>query len=325
MAFSFGGNSGSAFGSFNAAAQSSAFTPPTTNPFAATNTTAPSFSFTPSQPQSSVPPHQQQQPSILSPDIQQHIQSIYDAYNPKSHHNKFQTFFYNRVDKQQVKQYIKPDSISNKQWLLAQKNNPDLTQYIPVHGIGFNDLYKRIEQQTNATNRMNQTLDDIQANVNQLSSTYISTITNSIQSIQQQHKYLQHKLLHVINNTTKIQSYNTAYLNSELQYKQQCELIHKQVNKQSYYMNKSIELNDKLSSIQNSIENNNNNNNQHKSNEIQLTMEQQSDIYQFLNNHRHALTATSDTVKNDLADITTLNEFITKQQTTQQQQKLLLQ
>lgn len=342
MAFSFGSSStgsGFSFGqssSSTATAPSFSFGSTATQPQQQQSQSQPSafsLSFAPSAQQ----PHQQQtpqQPSIfgqqqplqqqqqpqqqqstgsLPIDIQHHIQAIYDSYNPTSHNNRFQTFFYNKVDTTQVKQYVKPTYISSKQWDIAQKNNPDINNYIPVHCVGFNQLYKRIEQQNNATNKINDTLTTLNNTINDLNTEFYSSITNNIESTQKQHKYIQHKLLHIVNNITKIQSYHTPYLNSEYEYHNELNNINQLITKDTYYYNQ-------IHNIQNNVQNlvQYMSSNQNIDSNIKLDKNTQNDIYDILNSHRHALTVTVDTIKKDINDTDKILQYVDKQQTNKQ-------
>ncbi|KAG8932471.1 hypothetical protein FRC02_001095 [Tulasnella sp. 418] len=93
------------------------------------------------------------QPTGTGVSVQDQIQAIYNAWDPSSSSCRFQHYFYNVVDQQQVGLYGRPPNATNEAlWQKAVRENPDPSRMVPVLAVGFEDLKKRVNAQTaNAT------------------------------------------------------------------------------------------------------------------------------------------------------------------------------
>ncbi|TFK52881.1 hypothetical protein OE88DRAFT_1312588 [Heliocybe sulcata] len=81
--------------------------------------------------------------------LQQRIEAIVAAWNPNSPDCRFQHFFYNLVDPSQVHLYGRPANATNEAlWQKAVHENPDPSCLVPALAVGFDDLQKRVEAQS---------------------------------------------------------------------------------------------------------------------------------------------------------------------------------
>ncbi|KZT26110.1 hypothetical protein NEOLEDRAFT_1155984 [Neolentinus lepideus HHB14362 ss-1] len=81
--------------------------------------------------------------------LQQRIEAIVAAWNPNSPDCRFQHFFYNLVDRNQIHLYGRPPNATNEAlWQKAVHENPDPSCLVPALAVGFDDLQKRVEAQT---------------------------------------------------------------------------------------------------------------------------------------------------------------------------------
>ncbi|KAI8093339.1 nucleoporin complex subunit 54-domain-containing protein [Halteromyces radiatus] len=69
-------------------------------------------------------------------------------WDPDSPNCRFKTYFYNMVPTQEVHLYQRPPNQDQKAWEDAQKKNPDPTCMVPTLAIGFGDIQKRMEVQS---------------------------------------------------------------------------------------------------------------------------------------------------------------------------------
>ncbi|KAJ3354515.1 hypothetical protein GGF32_002461 [Allomyces javanicus] len=115
---------------------------------------------------------QQQQPAplLVTPNYPQQtipatpestVASIRDAWNPNSPNCQFKHYFYNLVHPSEVKQYVRGERDDEKLWEHAVKNNPDPTCLVPALAVGFGDLQKRVNQQTEYLEKMKFRLGEI--------------------------------------------------------------------------------------------------------------------------------------------------------------------
>ncbi|KAJ3373065.1 hypothetical protein GGF31_001052 [Allomyces arbusculus] len=115
---------------------------------------------------------QQQQPAplLVTPNYPQQtipatpestVASIRDAWDPNSPNCQFKHYFYNLVHPSEVKQYVRGERDDEKLWEHAVKNNPDPTCLVPALAVGFGDLQKRVNQQTEYLEKMKFRLGEI--------------------------------------------------------------------------------------------------------------------------------------------------------------------
>ncbi|KAG9005902.1 hypothetical protein FRB90_010144, partial [Tulasnella sp. 427] len=90
------------------------------------------------------------------------VEEIYNAWNSTSPSCRFQYYFYNMVDPQQVGLYGRPPNATNEAlWQKAVRENPDPTCLVPVLALGFEDVKKRADAQAANAKAQQQQLDEL--------------------------------------------------------------------------------------------------------------------------------------------------------------------
>lgn len=97
-----------------------------------------------------------QQPAVILPGsqfleltVQEKLLLLREAWDIKSQNCQFQHYMYNMVHPDDVKYYKRSAADKNEAlWIRAQHDNPDPTCMVPVLAVGFGDLSKRVQIQS---------------------------------------------------------------------------------------------------------------------------------------------------------------------------------
>ncbi|PBK66252.1 hypothetical protein ARMSODRAFT_890614 [Armillaria solidipes] len=111
--------------------------------------------------------------------LSQKIESIANAWNPSSPQCRFQHYFYNLVEPNQVSMYGRPHNATNDAlWQKAIQENPDPSCLVPVIANGFDDLRQRVDGQTEQATAHKGNIKDLQKRLADLSTQHsINTIS----------------------------------------------------------------------------------------------------------------------------------------------------
>ncbi|KDQ06439.1 hypothetical protein BOTBODRAFT_168059 [Botryobasidium botryosum FD-172 SS1] len=103
-------------------------------------------------------------PSASSqPTVKDQIQELVSTWDPQSAKCRFQHYFYNYVDPQQIGQYTRPANATNEVlWKKACDENPNPSCLVPVLAVGFEDLKKRVDAQSKQASAHQAKLQEIQ-------------------------------------------------------------------------------------------------------------------------------------------------------------------
>ncbi|KAI9027448.1 nucleoporin complex subunit 54-domain-containing protein [Phycomyces nitens] len=124
--------------------------------FGASNTTAPtggfSFGANPQQQNaSSFGQQQQQQQAVTAPQPEktwEELAILKAKWDPSSPLCGFKHYFYNQVPPNEIRLYVRPPNQDERLWEEAIRNNPDPSCMVPVLVVGFDDLLKRVNVQS---------------------------------------------------------------------------------------------------------------------------------------------------------------------------------
>ncbi|KAK0469240.1 nucleoporin complex subunit 54-domain-containing protein [Desarmillaria tabescens] len=95
--------------------------------------------------------------------LSQKIESIANAWNPSSPQCRFQHYFYNLVEPNQVNMYGRPPNATNDAlWQKAVQENPDPSCLVPVIANGFDDLRQRVDGQSEQATAHKGNIKDLQ-------------------------------------------------------------------------------------------------------------------------------------------------------------------
>ncbi|KIO30091.1 hypothetical protein M407DRAFT_158060 [Tulasnella calospora MUT 4182] len=109
------------------------------------------------------------------------VEEIYSAWNPASPSCRFQYYFYNMVDPQQVALYGRPPNATNEAlWQKAVRENPDPTCLVPVLALGFEDVKKRVDAQAANAAAQQQQLTELASRLEAIAQKH--TLTTSVRA-----------------------------------------------------------------------------------------------------------------------------------------------
>ncbi|KAG9047156.1 hypothetical protein FS837_002939 [Tulasnella sp. UAMH 9824] len=109
------------------------------------------------------------------------VEEIYNAWNPASPSCRFQYYFYNMVDPQQVALYGRPPNATNEAlWQKAVRENPDPTCLVPVLALGFEDVKKRVDAQAANATAQQQQLTELASRLEAIAQKH--TLTTSVRA-----------------------------------------------------------------------------------------------------------------------------------------------
>ncbi|KAH9848107.1 nucleoporin complex subunit 54-domain-containing protein [Lenzites betulinus] len=114
-------------------------------------------------------PNPQQDAQAQFAQLTQRIEGVAQAWNSNSPQCRFQHYFYNLVDPNQVHLYGRPQNAFNDAlWQKAVRENPDPSCFVPVVATGFDDLQKRVEAQTQQAAAHQEKLKELQQRISAL-------------------------------------------------------------------------------------------------------------------------------------------------------------
>ncbi|KAF9453387.1 hypothetical protein P691DRAFT_64531 [Macrolepiota fuliginosa MF-IS2] len=124
------------------------------------------------------PAQQQADSQTQALQLQQKIEAIFHAWNPASPQCRFQYYFYNLVNPNQVSLYSRPANSKNDAlWEKAVRENPDPSCHVPVLAVGFDDLRTRVEAQNKKSEEHQQHLENVKTRLESLTTQH--TLSNS--------------------------------------------------------------------------------------------------------------------------------------------------
>ncbi|KAF8574049.1 hypothetical protein K439DRAFT_1373609 [Ramaria rubella] len=138
-------------------------------------------------------------PQAQSATLQQRIEAVVAAWNPQSPQCRFQHYFYNLVDPQQIAMYGRPANATNDAlWRQAVRENPDPSCMVPALAVGFDDLHKRVEAQGKQATHHQEKLKELQSRLSTLSQTHLLSNTLRASRALQAHTLITHRLLRLV-------------------------------------------------------------------------------------------------------------------------------
>ncbi|KAG7451627.1 uncharacterized protein BT62DRAFT_927358 [Guyanagaster necrorhizus] len=132
---------------------------------------------------STAPASQQQQVDAQAQfaKLSQKIELIANAWNPSSPQCRFQHYFYNLVEPNQVSMYGRPSNATNEVlWQRAIQENPDPSCLVPVIANGFDDLRQRVDGQTDQATAQKANVKDLQKRLADLSTQHVTNTVSRL-------------------------------------------------------------------------------------------------------------------------------------------------
>ncbi|KAG8900049.1 hypothetical protein FRB99_006281 [Tulasnella sp. 403] len=109
------------------------------------------------------------------------VQEVWNGWDSSSPKCKFQHYFYNMVDPQQISFYGRPPNATNEElWQKALQDNPDPSRLVPVLALGFEDLKKRVDAQTASAKNQQQQLSELTKRLEAISQKH--TLSSSLRA-----------------------------------------------------------------------------------------------------------------------------------------------
>ncbi|GBE83336.1 Nucleoporin nup44 [Sparassis crispa] len=129
----------------------------------------------------------------------QRIESTVKAWDPASPQCRFQHYFYNLVDPSQVQLYGRPANATNDAlWQKAIRENPDPSCLVPVIAIGFDDLQKRVEAQSQQATAQQERLKELQTRIAALSQRHQLSNASRLNRASMLQTQLTHRVLKLV-------------------------------------------------------------------------------------------------------------------------------
>lgn len=131
--------------------------------------------------------------------LTQRIEGIKNAWDATSPQCKFQHYFYNLVEPNQVRLYGRPANATNEVlWQKAVRENPDPTCLVPVLAVGFDDLQKRVDAQTRQATSHQEKLQELRKRIGVLAQRHELSNTSRLHRASAQQVQLTHRLLRLV-------------------------------------------------------------------------------------------------------------------------------
>ncbi|EMD36850.1 hypothetical protein CERSUDRAFT_114774 [Gelatoporia subvermispora B] len=145
------------------------------------------------------PPPPQADPQAQFTALMQRIESVAQAWNPSSPQCRFQHYFYNLVDPNQVHLYGRPANATNDAlWQKAVRENPDSKCLVPVIANGFDDLQQRVEAQSKQAAAHQERLKELHTRIGALTQRHQLSNASRLQRAQALQTQLVHRTLKLI-------------------------------------------------------------------------------------------------------------------------------
>lgn len=214
-------------------------------------------------------------------------------------HSRFLTTGYNKVHPSLRSKYPRPATISARQYELAERNNPDPANLVPVPIIGFEDLTKRIGEQDKANLEYQRRLEEEQKRLYSMRQEHELTTKTKIEALRKNQANLSHRLLKVMTKLEMQRAREIPLLGPEVEFRKKLESIRRKLAKPAQFQARVTEL----SSL------------------VRLQEERSGDsssylppldppnakaIYHFLETQRRALAQLTSVLRKDMGDLHTI-------------------
>ncbi|KAF9261748.1 hypothetical protein L218DRAFT_1078534 [Marasmius fiardii PR-910] len=132
--------------------------------------------------------------------LQEKVEAIAGAWNASNPALcRFQHYFYNLVDPQQVNLFTRPPTaVKEDLWQKAVRENPDPSCLVPVLAIGYDDLRNRVEAQTQQSTAHREQLTELQSRLRTLTTRHTTTTIPRLQRYSALQTQLLHRLLKLV-------------------------------------------------------------------------------------------------------------------------------
>jgi nuclear pore complex protein Nup54 len=198
------------------------------------------------------PQQQQQGAPLVVNTITQHMQAVYNSYDPTSPTCRFQTIFYDRKHPKEVAalQDQAPLHANKRLWTRAQQSNPDPVNLALEQGNSFQDLKSRIQKQDVAA----QTLEKhVEANVQALESMQKKheDMRTTIVAMREEHATLTFRLLQMVTNIEMERARGQTLTEPELEYHKKLQHLMRMLDQPGKFKSKVHELDSLIGRLQN--------------------------------------------------------------------------
>ncbi|KAI8881572.1 hypothetical protein K501DRAFT_253032 [Backusella circina FSU 941] len=123
------------------------------------------------------------------------LRAHWDPTSPLCH---FKHYFYNKVSPGEAHLYGRPPNQDENLWNEAVRNNPDPTNYVPVLAIGFDDVWKRMELQSNLVDKHQNKLKESDDRLKQVQRQYTLDTSVKLEEYKRRHIDLSKRLLRLL-------------------------------------------------------------------------------------------------------------------------------
>ncbi|CEG62971.1 hypothetical protein RMATCC62417_00193 [Rhizopus microsporus] len=139
------------------------------------------------------------------------IRAHFDPTSPLCH---FRHYFYNMVPRDEVHLYVRPPNQDENLWNEAIRKNPDPTCLVPVLAVGFDDILKRMEIQSQQNEIYQDKLKEIGQRLASVQREYLLKTLVKLEEHKRRHINLTQRLLRLLR-YSQVLRYKNFPLNAE--------------------------------------------------------------------------------------------------------------
>lgn len=174
--------------------------------------------------------------------IDSQINSIERAYHPDAPQYRFSTTVYNKVHPALRSKYKPPEGTNQRQYQVAERNNPDPTNLVPVGVKGFEDLTKRIGEQDKANVEYQKKLEEEQKKLVEMRQQHEITTKVEIAKLRKHQSALSHRLLKVMTRIEMQRARDIPLLSEEIEFRRKLESAKRNLAKPAQFQARVTEL-----------------------------------------------------------------------------------
>lgn len=239
---------------------------------------------------------------------------VKDCWNKNSPNNQFKHYFYNIVHPSEVQMYTRPQNSDEVLWAQAVANNPDPTTMVPALAVGFEDVKKRVDQQTNMCLAFAKKLDETMTKISEVEKNHHLVTTVRCENAKMKHMDLAHRTLKLMRKLHLLRHRSLSISPEEEVIKQRLETLLTNLRKPSVLTGKLTELYAQIQSIKRATESlgseggesGNGNVNGGAGGDLILDDETEEKVFKTLSDHTNAITYLTETLQKDLKEAETM-------------------
>ena len=167
------------------------------------------------------------------------MRRTYDRTDPA---NRFQYIFYNKLTPALAGRVARPAHANPRLWEQGVLNNPSPETLVPCLVVGFEDLDRRIQEQTRARQRYDELLSLLERRVQEMAATQEQELRARIEDALATQAELSHRLMKVMSGVEASRAADLSLNESEVDYRRKLEALFRELGRQGQYKQRIGEL-----------------------------------------------------------------------------------